>query len=99
MYKGRRVPLEAMQYQATEGVQHEGCSISPWRYIFFNLGNRIQRPVKDTAEEIKEPLRIKMENFKKRRSKKLIDTHKITCKAGGRISRMPSPADVDLLDY
>ena len=55
--------------------------------------------MKDTAEGMKEPLRIKMENFKKRRSKKLIDTHKITCKAGGRISRMPSPADVDLLDY
>ena len=32
---GRRVPLEAMQYQATEGVQHKGCSISPWRYNFF----------------------------------------------------------------
>ena len=65
----------------------------------MKLENRIQRPVKDTAEEMKEPLRIKMENFKKRRSKKLIDTHKITGKADGSISRMPSPADVDPLDY
>ena len=29
----------------------------------MKLENRIQRPVKDTAEEIKEPLRIKMEKF------------------------------------
>ena len=39
-----------------------------------------------------------MENFKKQRSKELIDTHKITCKAGGTISRMTPPADEDLLD-
>ena len=43
---------------------------------FSNLGNRIQKPVKDTAEEIRKPLRIKMENFKKQRSKELIDTHR-----------------------
>ena len=36
---------------------HGGTSLS-------NLGNRIQRPVKDTAEEIRTPLRIQMENFK-----------------------------------
>jgi hypothetical protein len=29
----------------------------------------------------------------------LIDTHEITGKADGSISRMPSPADVDPLDY
>ena len=31
-------------------------------------------------------------------NKDVIDTHKITGKADGSISRMPSPADVDPLD-
>ena len=62
-YRGWRVPLIATQYRDREWVQHEGCGGNPWWYIFSKLENRIQRPVKDTAEEIKEPLRIKMEKF------------------------------------
>ena len=71
-YRGWRVPLRAMQYRAREGVQHKGSGGSPWRYIFSKLENRIQRPVKDTAEEMKEPLRIKMENFQETENKKVI---------------------------
>ena len=55
--------------------------------------------MKDTAEGTKEHLRIKMEAFQENIGQKSYLILKITSRANGMFSRMPSPAGGDPLDY
>ena len=65
----------------------------------FESWNWIQRPTKETAEESKKPLRLKMEGFQENIGQKCYLILMFPSSANGVVSRMPSPVGGDPLDY